>query len=201
VVRLEATHIYIVSLSLRKLQALCLKIIFESKKKGVTGEWRKLHHLERLSLYALVTLIMLIIRRNFSVEFSLHLGRRRQHVPPEFRNKTTRCHNPKGHILKEDWKCRTYSWEMHMELLSWKLQPELLNHFEGPGMGKKLRYSYPYKGPWRPIGSWDVEASISSRQSAHRWRESCQPYSPAALYLHEHSWYSFLLEAESTAGP
>jgi hypothetical protein len=29
----------------------------------------------------------------------------------------------------------------------------------------------------------------------------CQPYAPAALYPQEDSWYSFLLEAESTPGP
>jgi hypothetical protein len=54
---------------------------------------------------------------------------------------------------------------------------------------------------WRPIALWDVEAPTSSRQSAHRWRWGCQPYAPAALYLQEDSWYSFLLEAESTPGP
>jgi hypothetical protein len=44
-----------------------------------------------------------------------------------------------------------------------------------------------------------------SRQSAHRWRHVCQPYSPAALYPPETLffcfWYSFLLEAEWTPGP
>jgi hypothetical protein len=29
----------------------------------------------------------------------------------------------------------------------------------------------------------------------------CQPYKPAALYPQEDSWYSFLVEAESTPGP
>jgi hypothetical protein len=29
----------------------------------------------------------------------------------------------------------------------------------------------------------------------------CQPYAPAALYPQEDSWYSFLLEAESTPRP
>jgi hypothetical protein len=52
--------------------------------------------------------------------------------------------------------------------------------------------------PWRPIGLWDVEAPTFSRQSAHRWRWGCQPHAPAALYPQEDSWYSFLLEAEST---
>jgi hypothetical protein len=29
----------------------------------------------------------------------------------------------------------------------------------------------------------------------------CQPYAPAAFYSQKDSWYSFLLEAESTPGP
>jgi hypothetical protein len=41
------------------------------------------------------------------------------------------------------------------------------------------------------------------RQTANRWRHGCQPYAPAALYpqgffIFKDSWYSFLLEAEST---
>jgi hypothetical protein len=48
---------------------------------------------------------------------------------------------------------------------------------------------------------WDVEVPTFSRQSAHRWRWGCQPYAPAALYLQEDSWYSFLLEDESTPWP
>jgi hypothetical protein len=31
--------------------------------------------------------------------------------------------------------------------------------------------------------------------------EAIKPYEPAALYIHEESWYSFLLESESTLGP
>jgi hypothetical protein len=57
------------------------------------------------------------------------------------------------------------------------------------------------KRPWRPIRLWDVEAPAFSSKSAHRWRWGCQPYAPAALYPQEYSWYSFLLEAESTPGP
>jgi hypothetical protein len=30
--------------------------------------------------------------------------------------------------------------------------------------------------------------------------EGCEPHAPAAIYLQEDSWYSFLLEAESTPG-
>jgi hypothetical protein len=55
--------------------------------------------------------------------------------------------------------------------------------------------------PWTPIGLWDVETPTFSRQSAHRWRWGCQPYSPGALYIQEDSWYSFLLEVESTPRP
>jgi hypothetical protein len=44
----------------------------------------------------------------------------------------------------------------------------------------------------------DVEAPTFSRQLAQR---GCQPYAPATFYLHEYTWYSFLLEAESTPGP
>jgi hypothetical protein len=54
--------------------------------------------------------------------------------------------------------------------------------------------------PWRPIELWDVEAPTFSRQSGQRWQGSCQPDAPATLYLQENSWYSFLLEGESTPG-
>jgi hypothetical protein len=63
------------------------------------------------------------------------------------------------------------------------------------------RWSYSCNRPWRPIGLWDVEAPIFSRQSVHRWRWVCQPYAPTALHPREDSWYSFLSEAESTSGP
>jgi hypothetical protein len=36
------------------------------------------------------------------------------------------------------------------------------------------------------------------RLSVHRWRQVCQLHAPAAFYPQEDSWYSFLLEAEST---
>jgi hypothetical protein len=39
------------------------------------------------------------------------------------------------------------------------------------------------------------------RHSAYSWRWGCQPYAPAAFYSQEDSWYSFLLEAESTPRP
>jgi hypothetical protein len=55
--------------------------------------------------------------------------------------------------------------------------------------------------PWRPLGLRDVEAPTFFRHSAHRWRQGCQDYAPAAFYHQENSWYSFLLEAESTPRP
>jgi hypothetical protein len=66
---------------------------------------------------------------------------------------------------------------------------------------KRKGKSYPCNMPWRPIGMWDVEAPTFSRQSAHRWRWGCRPKAPGTLYPQEDSWYSFLLEAESTPGP
>jgi hypothetical protein len=46
----------------------------------------------------------------------------------------------------------------------------------------------------------DVEAPTFFRQSAHRWRCGFQPYAPAALYLRQDLWYSFLLKAEWPQG-
>jgi hypothetical protein len=45
--------------------------------------------------------------------------------------------------------------------------------------------SYICIRPWRPIRLWEVEASIFSRPSAHRWRWGCQSYSPSAFYTPE----------------
>jgi hypothetical protein len=52
----------------------------------------------------------------------------------------------------------------------------------------------------------EVKAPTLLRQTANRWRQGCQPYAPAALlppgfFVFKDSWYSFLLEAESTPGP
>jgi hypothetical protein len=35
---------------------------------------------------------------------------------------------------------------------------------------------------WKPIGLWHGEDHTFSRQTAHRWRLSCQSYAPATLY-------------------
>jgi hypothetical protein len=52
----------------------------------------------------------------------------------------------------------------------------------------------------------EVKAPTLLRQTANRWRQGCQPYMPAALllpgfFIFKDSWFSFLLEAESTPGP
>jgi hypothetical protein len=38
--------------------------------------------------------------------------------------------------------------------------------------------SYPCNSPWKPTGVSDVEVPTFSRQSAHRWWQGCQPYTP-----------------------
>jgi hypothetical protein len=70
----------------------------------------------------------------------------------------------------------------------------------------KSKWRYPCYRPWRPIGLREVKATTCLRQTASRWLQGCQPYAPAALYpqvslFFKDSWYSFLLEAESTRGP
>jgi hypothetical protein len=69
----------------------------------------------------------------------------------------------------------------------------------------QLKVKLSRNRPWRPIGLWDIEDPTLSRQSAHRWRHGCQPYTPADHYCPVTSllsfWYSFLLEAEWTPGP
>ena len=58
---------------------------------------------------------------------------------------------------------------------------------------KKVKQSH-----YRPRGFQEVKAP--------RFRETaqaggCRPYAPAAFTPRKYSWYSFLLEAESTPGP
>jgi hypothetical protein len=46
----------------------------------------------------------------------------------------------------------------------------------------RLHLRWSCNGPWRAIRLWDVQAPTFFRQSAHRWRWSCQPYALAVLY-------------------
>jgi hypothetical protein len=48
---------------------------------------------------------------------------------------------------------------------------------------KRNRQSYPCNRPRRPIGLWDVEASIFPRLSGHIRRWGCQPYAPTGRRL------------------
>jgi hypothetical protein len=48
--------------------------------------------------------------------------------------------------------------------------------------------SYPRNRPWRPIGLWNVGDPTLSRQSAHRWRQGCQP--SALSSIHQKHYFS-----------
>jgi hypothetical protein len=51
------------------------------------------------------------------------------------------------------------------------------------------------------MGLSDADDPTLSRHSAHRWRQGCYPYAPAALYSSETlffcAWYLFLIEDEN----
>jgi hypothetical protein len=68
-----------------------------------------------------------------------------------------------------------WRWSWRMQFLSSKLISFI------PLLRGK-RQSYPCNRPWRPIGMWEVEAPTFFRESVHRWRRGCQPYTSAALY-------------------
>jgi hypothetical protein len=54
---------------------------------------------------------------------------------------------------------------------------------------------------WRdPEGSWKLKLPDFKTVGTWRW-QGCQHYAPAAFTPREYSWYSFLLEAESTPWP
>jgi len=64
-----------------------------------------------------------------------------------------------------------------------------------------------YKGKAFPLHAWTgPEGSRRMRLPDFKTIGTlrcygCQPYAPAAFTHRKHSWYSFLLEAESTPGP
>jgi hypothetical protein len=57
------------------------------------------------------------------------------------------------------------------------------------------------------IGLLEVKAPTLLRQTANKWRQGCEPYAPAGrtlppgFFIFKDSWYSFLLEAETTPEP
>jgi hypothetical protein len=62
------------------------------------------------------------------------------------------------------------------------------------------------KGKAVPVQAWSgPEGSRQLRfpdfMTTAQWWSGCQPYPPAAFAPRKYSWYSFLLEAESTPGP
>ena len=58
------------------------------------------------------------------------------------------------------------------------------------------------KGKAIPLQAWTgPEGSRRLRLADFKTIGTCQPYAPAAFTSRKHSWYSFLLEAESTPGP
>jgi len=63
---------------------------------------------------------------------------------------------------------------------------------------KKVKQSH-----YRPGQAQRVQRSQGPQISwqRHRTVVGCQPYAPAAFTPRKYSWYSFLLEAESTPGP
>jgi hypothetical protein len=66
----------------------------------------------------------------------------------------------------------------------------------------KIGKDIPVTGPGGPYG---FETSRLPHCLDNRLTDGGEVVSikrlPAVLYLHEHSWYSFLLEVESTPGP
>jgi hypothetical protein len=67
---------------------------------------------------------------------------------------------------------------------------------------KKEGKSYPCNRPWRPIGLWDVEDPTFSLDNRHTDGDEVVSLTPRPPFTpQEDSWYSFLLEAESTPGP
>ena len=61
--------------------------------------------------------------------------------------------------------------------------------------------SYPYTGLDSPWGFQEVRAPRISRQSAHEGDKVVSPTRRPPFSPRKYSWYSFLLEAESTPGP
>jgi hypothetical protein len=63
-----------------------------------------------------------------------------------------------------------------------------------------LKKSSPVTGLGWPRGFQEVKIPRVLDKGTGWWWV-CQPYAPAAFTSRKYSWYSFLLEAESTAGP
>jgi len=66
---------------------------------------------------------------------------------------------------------------------------------------QRLRYSDPYTWLDSPVGLQEVEAPRVSRQSVPEYCKGVNTTRRPPLSPRRHSWYSFLLEAESTPLP
>jgi hypothetical protein len=79
-----------------------------------------------------------------------------------------------------------------------KLKSELSNNRQSNWAAKKKNY-----GPWRPIGLWDVGrgSHICFYNRLTDGGEVVSLTRRPSFTPQEDSWYSFLLEAESTPAP
>jgi hypothetical protein len=81
-------------------------------------------------------------------------------------------------------------------------QIHIFSHYEVPdcvktnGKGK----AFPLQAWTGPEGSRRLRLPDFMLIGTWRW-QGCQPYAPAAFTPRKYSWYSFLLESESTPGP
>ena len=79
-----------------------------------------------------------------------------------------------------EWNCPNLKSPLHNAKGKGKAIP--LQAWRGPEGSRRLRLP-----DFKTVGTW-------------RW-QGCQPYAPATFTPRKYSWYSFLLEAESTPGP
>jgi len=85
-------------------------------------------------------------------------------------------------FLPHRWHHNRYLTANHNKLCKGKGKAIPLQAWTGPEGSRRLR-----PPDFKTIGTW-------------RW-QGCQLYAPAAFTPRKHTWYSFLLEAESTPGP
>jgi hypothetical protein len=83
-------------------------------------------------------------------------------------------------IFKIKRECKINQLSYKHQINEGKATP--LQDLTGPEGSRRLRLP-----DFKTIGTW-------------RW-QGCQPYAPATFTPRKYSWYSFLLEAESTTGP
>jgi hypothetical protein len=111
-------------------------------------------------------------------------------------------HTPLRSHLKMEPRCNEITKRLNLSvLLSFAkavLAPPFSRNTKCYSIYKK---SNPITGLDRPLGSQEVEAPRFFRQSAHEGGKVVSPTHRPPLPPRKDSWYSFLLEAESTPGP